>query len=202
MSALFVLAGLAFGPSGLGLLTPVLTFMDPAVPVAFAVLGVLVAVYGARARWFVITTVVAGAIVLAVLREPSVVRALWLVLQSCAIALLVAAVGWLLLMRSSSGTERRVFVIAVLLLLGGAADYLSLSAALSGLVAGLALRWTEGALRHAVLRDIQYVHHPLLVMLLVFIGATAALEPGWLVLASTCAAAAICGTFDLRGLPA
>lgn len=202
MSALLVLVGLAFGPPGLGVLTPVLTFMEPAVPVALAVLGVLVAVYGGQARGLVITAIVAGAMVLAVLREASVARAVWLVLQSCGIALLVAVSGWLLLLRSSSSPERRVFVIAVLLLLGGAAGYLSLSGALSGLIAGFALRGMDGALRHAVLRDIQYVHHPLFVMLLVFIGATVALDPEWLVLAGTCAAAAFAGTFRLRGLPA
>ena len=202
MSALLVLVGLAFGPSGLGVLTPVLTFLDPIVPVAFAVLGVLVAVYASPARKLVMIAIVAGAIALAWLREPSVPGAAWLVLQSCGIALLVAAAGWLLLVRSASGTERRVFVIAVLLLLGGAADYLSLSAALSGLIVGLALKVADAAARHAVLRDIQYVQHPLFVMLLVFIGATVALDPGWLVLAGTCFAAAMAGTFRLRGSPA
>ena len=60
MSALLVLVGLAFGPSGLGVLTPVLTFLDPIVPVAFAVLGVLVAVYASPARKLVMIAIVAG----------------------------------------------------------------------------------------------------------------------------------------------
>ena len=60
MSALLVLVGLAFGPSGLGVLTPVLTFLDPIVPVAFAVLGVLVAVYASPARKLVMIAIVAA----------------------------------------------------------------------------------------------------------------------------------------------
>ncbi len=48
---------------------------------------------------------------------------------------MIAAAGWLLLSRSAPGTEQRIFVIALLLLLGGASEYLSLSALTAGLIA-------------------------------------------------------------------
>ena len=57
--------------------------------------------------------------------------------QSLGVAGLLALAGWLLVLRASSVTERRVFATATLLLVGGAADFLAFSPLLTGLTAGV-----------------------------------------------------------------
>ena len=86
-------------------------------------------------------------------------------------ALVVAGAGWLLLNDTTSETEQRVFAVAALLLVGGVADYLSLSALLSGVLAGAFWQVTGGAARDAIERDIGYMQHPLVVILLLVAGA-------------------------------
>ena len=129
--------------------------------------------------------IVLGGLALAMLRDPSPAAALRLAGQACAVALVIVAAGWLLLAKSSSETEQRVFAIALLLLLGGAADYLSLSALMSGLVAGLFLVWVDGPARDYVRRDVLHVQHPLLVLVLVVTGARIDFPPTWLGLAAS-----------------
>ena len=51
------------------------------------------------------------------------------------------------------------------------ADYLSLSALLSGLVAGIFWRVAGGPAAESIRRDVGYLRHPLLVLLLVMAGA-------------------------------
>lgn len=252
---LVLLLGVALGPHGVGLLSPdVLSFLDPAMPVALVALGVLIGLgFSARRSgegrllaaasteaalttavvaagmllvapawsaseglpyWFLalvlgvcaassstvsstrrddphslvtrigdlddLLPIVLGGLALALLRETSPAAALVLAVQACAVALVIAVAGWLLLARSSSETEQRVFAIALLLLLGGVADYLSLSALLSGLIAGLFLAWIEGPARDYVRRDVLYVQHPLLVLVLIVTGARVGLPPTWL----------------------
>lgn len=254
---LVLLLGIALGPHGLGLLSPiVLSFLDPAMPVALVALGVLIGL-GFRARrpgegrllaaasaeaalttvtvaagtlviapawsasnglpyWFLalvlgvcaassstvssarledadspvgrladlddLLPIVLGGLALALLRDPSPVAALLLTAQAVGVALVIAMAGWLLLERSSSETEQRVFTVALLLLLGGAADYLSLSALLSGLVAGLFLQGVGGPARDSVRRDVLHVQHPLLVLVLIVTGARVDFPPTWLAL--------------------
>src|SRR5205085_1634736 len=84
-----------------------------------------------------IVPIIAGGLLLAFLREPSPPHALWLAVQSVGVAMTIAGAGWLLVSRAATVMEQRVFIFATLLLLGGAADYLSLSALLAGLVAGV-----------------------------------------------------------------
>jgi hypothetical protein len=237
--------GAVLGPNGLALLTrSVLSLIDPAVPVALAALGVLVAFRLPRRRsgepalfaaaslesaitgvmvaagilwlapsmmtagtlqlWLialaagicsstsaslpvaesinrpiasriidmdVLVPIVVGGLVLAAFRETSVTGALSVAGQACAIALVIAAAAWLLLSKATSETEQRVFGVAALLLIGGAADYLSLSALVSGLVAGTFWHFAGGATRESIERDVRYVQRPLAVLLLLIAGA-------------------------------
>ena len=61
--------------------------------------------------------------------------------QASGVTLALAAAAWLLLTRASSETEERVFAVSALLLVGGVADALSLSALFGGLVAGVFWRY-------------------------------------------------------------
>jgi len=116
---------------------------------------------------------VAGGLVLAWLRAGSSIGAVALVAQASGVTLALAAAGWLLLTRASSETEERVFAIAVLLLIGGVADALSLSALLGGLVAGVFWRYAGRQPRESVSRDVLFVQHPLVLLVLLVAGARA-----------------------------
>jgi hypothetical protein len=230
---LLLVCGAAVGPHGLAILTqPVLSFLDPAAPVALAVFGILAAmriqtpdeesrggnVTAAALQaaitgtivavafllvppnastgeplpgWTVaaialgiaaatsldaedcILPVIAGGLLLAFARETSSISALLITLEAVAIAALIAASGWLLLSRTSAVDEHRVSTMGSALLLGGAADYLSMSALLFGLTAGGCWRLANSAVREHIRRDIAYVAHSLLALVLVMAGAHA-----------------------------
>jgi hypothetical protein len=228
--ALLLLCGAAAGPHGLAILTqPVLSFLDPAAPVALAVFGILAAMRiqttddDARSTvttaalqaaitgtivagafllvpasaatgeplpgWNVaaitlgiaaatsldaedcILPVIAGGLLLAFARETSSISALLITLEAGAIAALIAGSGWLLLSRTVD--EHRVSTFGSALLLGGAADYLSMSALLFGLTAGGCWRLANSAVREHIRRDAAYVAHSLLALVLVMAGAHA-----------------------------
>jgi hypothetical protein len=246
--ALLLLVGAALGPQGLALLTAnVLALADPAVPVALAAFGILVALEIGTWPWRdrrplwggglqgvfcgaavgagtfglaplvadvapveatalavmlgvcasasstlalrgadvppsrtariveldALVPIVAGGLVMAAVRAPAPLQALWLTLQAAGIALVVAAAGWLLLARLASDTEQRVFSIALLLLLGGLADYLSLSALLAGVIAGAFWHLVGGATRESIGWDLARVQQPLLALVLIVAGARA-----------------------------
>jgi len=230
--ALLLLCGAAAGPHGLAILTqPVLSFLDPAAPVALAVFGILAAmriqatddearstvttaalqaaitgtiVAGAfllvpasaatgepLPGWNVaaitlgiaaatsldaedcILPVIAGGLLLAFARETSSISALLITIEAGAIAALIAGSGWLLLSRTSAVDEHRVSTFGSALLLGGAADYLSMSALLFGLTAGGCWRLANSAVREHIRRDAAYVAHSLLALVLVMAGAHA-----------------------------
>ena len=118
-----------------------------------------------------VAAVVAGGVLLAIVREQASLAAVSLIAQASAAALVLATAGWLLLTRTRSETEQRVFTIATVLLVGGAADFLSLSALLGGLIAGLFWQRAGGEAREQMRRDVRYVQHPLLVLILVAAGA-------------------------------
>jgi hypothetical protein len=229
---LLLLCGAAAGPHGLAILTqPVLSFLDPAAPVALAVFGILAAMRiqatgdearpnatsaalqaaiagtivagafllvplnsltgGPLAGWQVaavtlgiaaatsfdaedcILPVIAGGLLLAFARETSSIAALLITLEAGAIAALIAGSGWLLLSRTSAVDEHRVSTMGSALLLGGAADYLSMSALLFGLTAGGCWRLANNAVREHIRRDVAYVSHSLLALVLVMAGAHA-----------------------------
>ena len=121
-----------------------------------------------------------GGVALALLREQSTAAALPVLAQACGVALVIVLGAWLLIRTSSSETEQRVFTAALLLLLGGAADYLSLSALLSGLIAGVFLQVVGGTVRDSVRRDVLHFERPLLVLVLVVSGARLELQTPWL----------------------
>lgn len=122
--------------------------------------------------------IIVGGLIIAALREQAAVPALIITAQVVGIALTVAAAGWLLLARAGLETEQRIFSAATLLLLGGVADYLSLSALMAGLVAGTFWHLMGGAARESIRRDLTHLHHPLVALILVVAGARTELTPG------------------------
>lgn len=87
------------------------------------------------------------------------------------VALAVAVACWLLVSKTSSVTEERVFAIGGLLLLGGAAAYLSLSSLFAGFVAGVFWRATGLEVRDRIARDLGYLQQPVIGLLLLVAGA-------------------------------
>ncbi len=96
---------------------------------------------------------------------------LWLAAQSGLIALVIALAGWLLVAQASAEGEQHVFVAGTLLLLGGTAAYLSMSALWVGLLGGILWSLAGGPARDGIERDIRYLQHPLIVLLLFVAGA-------------------------------
>lgn len=131
--------------------------------------------------------------VLAAVRSPSVMASVTLTGQAALLALVISAAAWLLLADTSPGTEQRVFAIAALLLVGGIADYLSLSALATGLLAGLFWGVVGGATRDCVERDVGYLRHPLVVVMLLIAGAQTTLSPAILALAAAYLALRVVG---------
>jgi hypothetical protein len=117
--------------------------------------------------------IVLGGLALALAHEISGAAAAWLTLQAIAIALAVAVAGWLLVTQSPSDSEQRVYTVGTVLLLGGLAEYLSGSALLAGLVAGIFWGTAGGGARERITRDVRHMQHPLVVLLLLMAGARA-----------------------------
>ena len=116
-----------------------------------------------------------GGLALALVHETTPTAAALLTVQAIAIATAVALGGWLLITHSSSDSEQRVFTVGTVLLLGGVAEFLSASALLSGLVAGIFWGTAGGAARDRITVDVRHMQHPLVVLLLLVAGARA----GW-----------------------
>ncbi len=125
----------------------------------------------------VLLPMVAGGLVLAWLRADSFGGGAVLVGHAGGVILAVAAAAWLLLTRTSSETEERVFAVSALLLIGGVAGALSVSALFGGLVAGAFWRFAGRHPRETISRDVLFVQHPLLVLLLLVAGTRADLSP-------------------------
>ncbi len=121
----------------------------------------------------VLVPIVLGGFALAGDRTDTAGEAGLLIAQACFVTLALAAASWLLLTRASSETEERVFVLSALLLVGGAADALSLSALLGGLVAGVFWRSAGLQVRETITRHVLFVQHPLIVLVLLVAGARA-----------------------------
>ena len=115
--------------------------------------------------------ILAGGVLLGVFHPGGVFAALALVGQVIILTALLSAGVWLLLARTVSDTEQRVFAFAAMLLIGGVADYLSMSALLCGLVAGMIWQAAGGQARESLRRDVLYTQHSLLVLVLVVAGA-------------------------------
>jgi hypothetical protein len=92
-----------------------------------------------------------------------------LLLKGAAVAAALALAGRLLAAETESDGERRVFVIAVLLLVAGAAGYLRVPSLFVGLAAGLVWGATDRGER--LTSHVRYLQHPILVTVLVIAGA-------------------------------
>ena len=121
--------------------------------------------------------IVIGGLALAWIREGSPGAAVWLAVQASVVALMIALAAWLLVTQASSDSEQRVFALGSLLLLGGAAEYLSLSALLAGFVAGVCWTLASGPACDHIRRDVYHAQHPLVVLLLVIAGARVDFTP-------------------------
>ena len=130
--------------------------------------------------------ILAGAAALVLLNHDAV-AAMVIAGQAAGIAILLAVAGWMLSSARAGDDERRVFAIAVLLLLGGVADYLSVSALLLGWIAATAWRLMPAKGLADVRLDAAYVQHPTTALLLITAGARA--EVSW---QTTLMAAAAC----------
>ena len=118
--------------------------------------------------------------------------AVTLIAGAAVVTMMLAAAAWLLLTKAASETEERVFAVSALLLVGGVADALSLSALFGGLVAGVFWRLAGRQPRESVRRDVLFVQHPLLVLVLLLAGARAELSPAaWMLGAGYLAARVI-----------
>jgi hypothetical protein len=115
--------------------------------------------------------ILVGGFVLASLQRGISIGALWLAVQSGLIAVVIAFAGWLLIAQSNTESEQYVFVAGTLLLLGGAAAYLSMSGLWIGLVCGVAWSVAGGSPRESIDRGLRYLQHPLMVLLLLVAGA-------------------------------
>ncbi len=124
---------------------------------------------------------VVGGVVLAFLHSFSPLASLGLTIQAAILALLISGTAWLLLADTLPSTEQRVFSIAALLLVGGIADYLSLSALVGGLLAGLFWGYVGGVARDCIERDVRYLRHPLVVLMLLTAGAKTTFS-GWILI--------------------
>jgi hypothetical protein len=124
----------------------------------------------------VLATIVAGGLMLAWLRAGSFAGAGVLLARACGVTLAVAAAAWLLWTKVSTETDERVVAVSALLLVGGVAAALSLSALFGGLVAGLLWRYAGRHPRETIRRDVLFVQHPLLVLVLLVAGARADLS--------------------------
>ena len=120
--------------------------------------------------------IVAGGLVVGAVRAPAAGPMLLLVVAFAAVAIAVAMAGWMLVGQTSSEGEQHVFVVGTLLLLGGAATYLSQSASFAGLLAGVTWNVARGLSRTRILRDLHYFQHPLVVLGLVSAGASATIS--------------------------
>lgn len=125
----------------------------------------------------VLLPIVAGGLVLPWVNTGSFAGAAGLVAHACGVIVAVAAAAWLLLSKASSATDERVFAVSALLLVGGVAAALSVSALFAGLAAGLLWRYTGRHPRETIRRDVLFVQHPLLVLVLLVAGARAELSP-------------------------
>jgi hypothetical protein len=128
--------------------------------------------------------IVLGALVIASIHAGPSIRAVSLVLQSGAIAVIIAVAGWLLVAQASEQGEQNVFTAGTLLLLGGAAAYVSMSPLWLGFCGGIVWRFVGGPARASIDRDMRYLQHPLVVLLLLVAGARLRLTPAVLGIAA------------------
>lgn len=104
-------------------------------------------------------------------RPGTPIALVWFIVRAAAIAVAIAFATWLLIAQTASESEQLVFAIGALLLLGGAAAHLAVSALGAGLLAGMFWNLAGGAARDRIARDMRYLQHPLVVLLLIVAGS-------------------------------
>jgi len=113
--------------------------------------------------------IVLGLPALAIMRSQTPTETATLTFGFTLVAIAVAVACWLLVSRTSSVTEERVFAIGGLLLLGGAAAYLSLSSLFAGFTAGVLWRAAGPAVRDRIVQDLGYLQRPVVGLLLLVV---------------------------------
>jgi hypothetical protein len=121
----------------------------------------------------VVLPILLGGLMLAWLHTHSLVGTLVLTVAAAMLVCTVALAAWLLLTVAPSDPAKGVITIAALLLVGGISDALSTSALFVGVVTGLFWRYVGGRPLEAIGRDVLFVQHPLLVLVLLAAGAKA-----------------------------
>ena len=100
-----------------------------------------------------------GGVAIVLLAEASPIALFLIMLAMAGIALIVAFAGWLLVGQTDSEREQQVFVVGALLLVGGAAAYLSLSALFAGLFAGILWSAAGDLARARIVKELDYFQH-------------------------------------------
>jgi hypothetical protein len=118
-----------------------------------------------------ILPIVLGGLILTAIREGTPGGIGWVTLQCIGLAMAIACSAWLLVAQSSSEGEQRAFAIGAVLMLGGIAEFLSISALWMGLIAGAIWNVAGGNARERMAADIRYMQHPLVMLLLLIAGA-------------------------------
>ena len=124
-----------------------------------------------------VAPILVGAVAVMAFREPGAWHMLRFGLATGLAGLAIAVAGWLLFEVAHGPAERGVYVIGVLVMLGGSAAYLEASPLLVGLVAGAFWAAAPGRADAIVERDLQKVQHPLIVLLLLVAGAGLRVTP-------------------------
>jgi len=118
-----------------------------------------------------ILPIVIGLPALAAMRAQTPAEIATLTFGFSLVVLAVAVACWLLVSKTSSVTEERVFAIGGLLLLGGAAAYLSSSSLFAGFAAGVFWRAAGSDVRDRIAQDLAYLQRPVVGLLLLVAGA-------------------------------
>ncbi len=171
-----LLMGIALGPHGLKILTPsVVLLLDPIVAMALAMIGVFVGLnvdlHRPRVDASIAIAALGGAAII-FSRDVSPIAMFLVTLAMAGIAIVVAFASWLLVGQTDAEREPQVFVVGALLLVGGAAAYLSLSALFAGLFAGMLWNAAGDLARARIAKELDYFQHPLVVLLLLVTGAS------------------------------
>lgn len=175
-AVLLVLAGVAAGPYGLNVVSPsFLVLIDPVVAMALAMVGVFIGlaidVRRPRPSWPAVLVLI-GIIAIIVFRNSGDPVPVVAALTIAAVSVAIAFAGWLLVGKADSEREQQGFVIGCLLLLGGSAAYASLSAVFAGLLAGIAWNSAGDLARARIVTHLDYLQHPLIVVMLLVAGAS------------------------------
>ena len=121
--------------------------------------------------------IVAIGLLVAWFREGTAGAALVVMLQGALVALTIGGAAWLLVGQTSSDSEQRVFAAGALLLVAGAAEFLSLSVLFAGLATGMIWQALNGGARDHLARDTRYGQHPMMAVLLLVAGARVGVGP-------------------------